>query len=205
MSSDILRANLTDGFCAHSMAHVGVALGAEIRRLRAAHLPRLRQRDLATAIGHKDPAQVNRIEQGRVAPDLTTLRKIAAALGVKPDHFATFGGAYDPTAPRRTKRQRAADGAIPQDDRDGHLQPAGLSPRVPLTPQDSVRESEAVLLRTLSLRSWSTVTRFAALVELHREHEQQLCQAVESVLQDVEEHGVPSTPKGRSRSGGSRR
>lgn len=185
------------------MAHVGLELGAEIRRLRAVHTPRLRQRDLAAAIGHKDPAQINRIEQGSVAPEPATLRKIARALGVKPEYFAAFGGAYDPNAPRITKRQRAAKRAIPPEDRDRHLHAVGISPRVAVTPQDSVWESEAVVLRNLSLRSWSTVTRFAALVERHPEHELQLCQAVEAVLQGVEDHGVSAAPKAgrRNRAG----
>lgn len=184
------------------MAPVG-RLGDEMRRLREAL--GLSQQDVAAQMRLRRSSQVSHWETGERRPTADNLKAVAPILKTTFAALLAFGEHYDPAAPRRTKRQRAAERANPSDDRKVHLHPAGLSPRVPLTPQDSARESEVAVLRTLTLRSWSTVTRFAALVEKHREHEQQLCQAVEAVLQSVEEHGVLGAPKGRSRSGGSRR
>lgn len=182
------------------MADVG-ELGDEMRRRREAL--GLSQQDVAAKMGLKRSSQVSHWETGDRRPTKANLKAAAPILQTTLTALLAFGEHYDPAAPRITKRQRAAKGAIPPDDRERHLLEVGKSPRVPLTHQDSVRESEAVVLRTLSLRSWSTVTRFAALVEQHPEHELQLCQAVEAVLQGVEEHGVSAAPKAgrRNRAG----
>ena len=83
---------------------MGRTLGAEIRRLRSLQ-PGMRQEDLAHAIGVQAP-QIAKYETDHVRPDVATLAKLAEALGVAIEHFDTFGGPYNASAPRRAVRRR---------------------------------------------------------------------------------------------------
>jgi len=131
-------------------------LGAEIRRLRAHHTPgRMRQGDLARAIGHQHATQVSRYENDSVTPDADTLAKIAEVLGVPVAHFAEFGGAYDARAPRGTAHVEK----LPADD--------------------------PILLRLGGPYGYALCVKAAATINVHPELEHDIIDTVEGYLNRI--------------------
>lgn len=95
------------------------ALGAEIVRLRDAL--GWQQIDLARALGYKEASSVSLWESGERGISAKNLSRIAVVLKVNVKHLRSFGTPYDPTASRRTKRQReaATKGRRPHADEPG--------------------------------------------------------------------------------------
>lgn len=58
--------------------------GENLRRLRTARNPQVRQQELAARLKHKNNSTVSKWETEGVLPEPDTVEKVAAALGVKP-------------------------------------------------------------------------------------------------------------------------
>jgi transcriptional regulator with XRE-family HTH domain len=181
-------------------------LGQEVKRLREDR--GLRQSDLG------QQAHISNIERGTVAPDAATLARIAAALCVEVAHFAPFGGAHNRSAPRRTRRQRAAAPDRSNIEQaaselsEGALQPEAQAPTVgpPVNSPGAISRHDPfggqAMLRRIGENGYTTVSLFARVLDLYRDDELAVCQAVEACLRDIELNGVQPRPKGRRHSGG---
>lgn len=104
MSMVNLPAHLTGSFRPDSIALVLVTLGQELARLREAK--GLTQIEVARAIGYSDSSKISLIESDQRRPGKSTLARLASALGTDPKHLQSFGGAYNPRAPKTTRRQK---------------------------------------------------------------------------------------------------
>lgn len=67
----------------------------------------LSQEAVAKAIGHTTSSTVSLWESDKRIPSEGNLRLLAVALGTTFEYLQAHGGAYNPNAPRMTRRQRA--------------------------------------------------------------------------------------------------
>lgn len=195
---------------AHRIAAMGDAFGDRFYALSRA-LGFTSNTALAVTL-RVPPNEVQRLNEKLFYPSLAKMEKVAKRLRV-PVEALTFGVRHaqmprPPALPDRVRLLIGAplDAARPSESPERDLPSDASSSTVAPTPQDDIsdRESEADLLRALTVRSLSVAQRFAGIIAARRDEEHAICRAVETLLDEIEDHGVPARPKARRHSGGGR-
>jgi len=168
-----------------------VSLGQELRRLREAR--GLTQDQIAKAVGHAKPGKVSLWENDERRPSRTNLTRLAEVLGVAPDHLRQFGQAYDPTAPRMTRRQRAlveevATATAPTGQaREFFLSHShGDTPEPMRALMNELMTDGPEMLRIVGPRGMATVWRLVSVIQRHESHRETLIPAIEAFLADID-------------------
>jgi len=124
-------------------------------------------------------------------PARENMARLAAVLGVAPEHLHQFAAPYDPTAPRRTRRQRALveEAAKPTEQRSKPGPDVFIShSHSDKLPGDILQQIEALatdgpeMLRLVGSRGMATVWSLIAVLEKHRKSGDELNVTIEEFL-----------------------
>jgi len=160
-------------------------LGNELRRLRRHR--QLRQRDVANALGIGAVSAVSAWESGTREVSREHWAALAKVLGVTTEHLRQFGGPYDPSAPRVTRRQRAT---APAPDGGDILQQI-----------DAMGADGPEMQRLVGSRGMATVWSLIAVLEEHRDSGEELNVTIEQFLTDIRktlQHTPPNHKRNRA-------
>jgi len=176
-----------------------LTLGRELARLREAR--GLTQEQVAKAVGHARAGKVSLWENDDRRPSEPNLLRLADVLGVTPEYLRQFGQAYDPAAPRMTRRQRALAEATATPTESRSKSDVFIShSHSDKLPGDILQQIEALatdgpeMLRLVGSRGMATVWSLIAVLEKHRASGDELNLTIEEFLAALAAKVQHSTP-----------